>query len=156
MLSLKLPPLANHLSYLMLDKEVYPSYFRGIYSSPVQNLRDAANTLFVRDLCTFAVFAAVFMTAWGLYRYRKNEHAGMSVISPAVRVILKVMVSVLGALLCGLILSELFEYGRSGGKTLTVIPAELPRYVQERVDPGLIRNSLRTDLCRVQERCFRI
>ena len=120
-LSLKLPPLANHLSYLMLDKEVYPSYFRGIYSSPVQNLRDAANTLFVRDLCTFAVFAAVLMTAWGLYRYRKNEHAGMSVISPAVRVILKVMVSVLGALLCGLILSELFEYGRSGGKTLTVI-----------------------------------
>jgi ABC-2 type transport system permease protein len=74
-----------------------------------------------KDLITLAVFAAVTFLAYRCYCLRKNESAGQAVVFPAVRVIIKIALAVLGALVVGDILASIFNESRSTAATAILV-----------------------------------
>ena len=96
-----LSPLVNWLYTLIRQGEITAGTYLPV---TMETLRELLKCSAAMEIINLAVGSAALLAAWLLYRHRRAEHAGQSVLHAPVRFVLKALVAVCSALLAGMMM----------------------------------------------------
>ena len=74
-------------------------------------LRQMIGICFPGDMITLFVAVTVTVVAWMCYHRRKAEWAGKSIVFGPIRTLVKILIAVLAALICGILIYEFYSRG---------------------------------------------
>jgi len=106
---ISLSPMINWVQGLLLQDEITGSTLKPLTASMLRDIIKVSCSL---ELTNLAVGTAALLAAWLLYRRRKAEYAGQSVLHAPVRFVLKAFVAICSALMAGMMIIWIINVGR--------------------------------------------